>query len=260
MDMETLFEQHALYAWGLCFVAVMGLCSFPILFFISAPYGRHWRKGWGPTIKARWGWVIMEAPSPLCFGAVYVWSGASFDGVPMLLAGIWMVHYLYRSFVFPFRMRGGDKGKPLLTVVMAFAFNVANGGINAYAITIMAPHLVGEGALSLVHVWVGIAVFVCGWVINQQSDAILLGLRKPGETGYKIPHGGMYRWVSCPNYLGEFIEWCGFAIAACTPAAALFAAFTFANLFPRALSHHRWYQGQFPDYPSSRKAMFPGLI
>lgn len=258
--MDALFEQHACYAWGLVFVAVMGLSAFPVLLFISAPYGRHWREGWGPTVKARVGWVVMEAPSPICFGAVYWWSGGGVDAVPLLLGGLWMLHYLYRSFIFPFRMRGGDKGKPLLTVAMAFAFNVANGSVNAYAITTLAPHLVADGALSAVHLWAGVGVFAAGWVINQQSDAILLGLRKPGETGYKIPHGGLYRWVSCPNYLGELLEWIGFALAAWTPAAALFAAFTFANLFPRALSHHRWYREQFAEYPAHRKALVPWLL
>ena len=56
---DALFEQHACYAWGLVFVAVMGLSAFPVLLFISAPYGRHWREGWGPTVKARVGWVVM---------------------------------------------------------------------------------------------------------------------------------------------------------------------------------------------------------
>jgi hypothetical protein len=34
---------------------------------------------------------------------------------------------------------------------------------------------------------------------------------------------------------------------------------TFANLVPRARSHHAWYQKQFPTYPKERKALLPGL-
>lgn len=30
------------------------------LLIIPAPYGRHLRRGWGCTIKARAGWVFME--------------------------------------------------------------------------------------------------------------------------------------------------------------------------------------------------------
>ncbi|MBW2713856.1 MAG: DUF1295 domain-containing protein, partial [Deltaproteobacteria bacterium] len=85
-------------------------------------------------------------------------------------------------------------------------------------------------------------------------------LRKPGETGYKIPYGGFYRWVSSPNYLGEIIEWAGFAMLTWTPAGLAFLVFSISNLFPRAFSHHRWYQEQFEDYPEERKAIIPGLL
>ena len=65
-----------------------------------------------------------------------------------------------------------------------------------------------------------------------KSDAILMSLRKPGETGYRIPHGGFYRWISSPNYFGEIVEWVGFALAAWTVPAWVFAWFTATNLIP----------------------------
>ncbi len=39
-----------------------------------------------------------------------------------------------------------------------------------------------------------------------------------------------------------------------------FAAWTAANLVPRAIAHHRWYRQRFPDYPPERKALIPGLL
>jgi protein-S-isoprenylcysteine O-methyltransferase Ste14 len=95
--------------------------------------------------------------------------------------------------------------------------------------------------------------------VNLHADAVLRGLRKPGETGYAVPHGGTYRFVTSPNYLGEIVEWVGFAIAAQSYAALAFAVFTVANLAPRARSHHRWYREKFADYPTSRKILLPGL-
>jgi protein-S-isoprenylcysteine O-methyltransferase Ste14 len=86
---------------------------------------------------------------------------------------------------------------------------------------------------------------------------VLRNLRGPGETGYKIPRGGAYNWVSCPNYLGEIVEWLGWALATWSFGGLAFAAYTAANLVPRALANHRWYQKRFPDYPVQRKAILP---
>lgn len=36
---------------------------------------------------------------------------------------------------------------------------------------------------------IGIFLFFLGFAINVHSDYILTNLRKPGETGYKIPRG-----------------------------------------------------------------------
>ena len=38
-----------------------------------------------------------------------------------------------------------------------------------------------------------------------------------------------------------------------------FVFFTAANLVPRAVSHHRWYQEKFDDYPA-RKAVIPFVL
>jgi len=42
----------------------------------------------------------------------------------------------------------------------------------------------------------GLAMFISGLVINIHSDHILRNLRKPGETGYKIPTGTLFSYRS----------------------------------------------------------------
>ena len=165
-----------------------------------------------------------------------------------------MVHYLYRTFIFPFRMRGGDKQKPVLTAGHAILFNFFNGSLNAYAITEVAPHLTDEW-LKDPRFIIGVLVFALGYFINHQSDGILRNHRKPGETGYKIPHDGLYKWTSSPNYFGELLEWTGFALAAWTAPAWAFVLFTASNLVPRSVHNHRWYQEKFDDYPKNAKAI-----
>ena len=77
--------------------------------------------------------------------------------------------------------------------------------------------------------------------------------------GYVIPRGGMFRYVSAPNYLGEMMEWLGFAIATWSLTGLSFFVWTVANLGPRAFANHRWYKNRFPDYPPERRALIPCL-
>ena len=106
----------------------------------------------------------------------------------------------------------------------------------------------------------GAAVFGLGFGVNMDSCNRLLRLRreKPGE--YSVPHGGLFRWVSCPNYLGEIVEWIGWALLTWSPAGLAFAVWTTANLAPRARAHHHWYRDRFHDYPAKRKALVPGIF
>jgi steroid 5-alpha reductase family enzyme len=141
---------------------------------------------------------------------------------------------------------------------MGFAFNMVNAWLNARWISHLGPYGGGGGA----EIWllVGLAVFMAGLVMNRRADRALLRLREGGGSGYAVPTGGAFRWVSCPNYLGEMIEWAGWALASRSPAALAFALFTAANLVPRAVAHHRWYRAEFPDYPAERKAVVPFLL
>lgn len=257
--METLFRDHPLYAYALSFVLTFGAVSFFVLLFISAPYGRHAREGWGPSMNARAAWVLMEAPSPIGFSIAFLMHGGLTRAAPMVLALCFLAHYVDRAFIYPFRMKADGKTKPVLTVVMAIAFNCCNGALIGYSITELGGHLTNAW-LTDPRFLVGIALFAFGYYANRKSDAIVMALRAPGESGYKIPRGFLFEYVSAPNYFAEILEWCGFALAAYTTAGAAFAFFTFTNLAPRAFSNHRWYLEKFPDYPKTRKALVPFVV
>jgi len=107
---------------------------------------------------------------------------------------------------------------------------------------------------------IGVLLFFGGLAINIHSDYILRNLRKPGESGYKIPKGGLFSYVSGANFFGEIVEWIGFALATGTLAAWAFALFTASNIGPRAWHHHQWYIEKFKDYPKNRKAIIPFLL
>lgn len=244
--------------WTLGWTA-LALATFAFLFFRTAPYGRHAEGRWGPTIAHRVGWIVMEITSPLVLLAALMTSfEGSLSDLPtshMILVGLWLGHYVYRAVAYPFIMRWKNKRMPVLIMGSAVAFNLVNGGLNGTHLAVR-PTLSIDSPLFLA----GGILFVGGLLINIHSDAILRSLRKPGETGYKIPEGGLYRFISCPNYFGEFIEWIGFAMMAATPAAITFAIWTAANLIPRALAHHRWYRDRFELYPAGRRAVVPFIL
>ena len=236
----------------------MGLITFIILTFINAPYGRHRSAGWEPEISARRGWIIMESiPVFLLTGLLL--SGNNKETVVLIFWTIWTVHYTNRAFCWPYRAKLNKKFMPISVVILAVIFNTVNCLLNGfwlfelndgYELTWLTdPRFI-----------VGIGLFGFGMIINIKSDNILFSLREDGSTGYKIPRGGLFDRVSCPNYLGEIAEWLGFAIATWSLAGFTFAIWTFCNLAPRAFTHHRWYKNEFPDYPTNRKALIPFLI
>ncbi|CAM9488385.1 unnamed protein product [Choristocarpus tenellus] len=99
-----------------------------------------------------------------------------------------------------------------------------------------------------------------GFLVNYRADITLLQLRGQGETGYKIPRGGLFELVSGANFAGECLEWLGFGLAGWSLPSFAFALYTLCNLAPRALRHHLWYIEKFKEeYPCGRKALIPFL-
>ena len=85
-------------------------------------------------------------------------------------------------------------------------------------------------------------------------------MKRENPEEYVIPKGWLFNYISCPHYFGEIIEWAGWALLTWSLPGLAFFVFTFANLFPRALSSHKWYRRNFADYPSERKAVIPCII
>ena len=119
-------HQFAVYA-----ELLLAVFTVLILVFVSAPYGRHERSGWGPTMSSRAAWVIMESPAVLFFLGFYLLGDHRFEFVPLLLCALWMLHYVYRSFIFPFQLKITGKRVPVLVPLLAIVFNILNAYVNA---------------------------------------------------------------------------------------------------------------------------------
>jgi len=244
------------FLWGWLILAPITAL---VLTKIEAPYGRHHKGGWGPTLPSRWGWVLMEIWSPGLMIAWFILGEAWMRPMAVVFLAFWVGHYFNRTFVYPFRMRGGDRPMPWMIVVSAAFFNIGNTLVNGAWLFAWGPEYSWSWLLDPRFI-VGALMFVGGYALNTHSDMVLRNLRKPGETGYKIPQQGAHRLVAAPNYLGEIIEWTGWAVMTWSLAGASFALWTAANLAPRAAANLRWYRETFGDeYPAERKALIPGI-
>ena len=248
---DTAVFNGVVYVWF-----GVGLATFIALLLVPAPYGRHGRPGWGPPLDPRAGWMIMELPAVAIVAALFFTSGRT-AGLPALVFFVmWEIHYVQRTFVFPVLLRSGSTRMPMSIPALAIIFNLFNGYLQGGWLYRVGPGY-AAGWLHDPRFIFGTTLFFAGMAINWHSDAVLRNLRKPGEVEYKVPYGGLFRWVSCPNYFGELVEWIGWAVATWSLAGAAFAFWTAANLIPRAMSHHRWYAERFPDYPKGRRALVP---
>jgi len=250
--MNEIYFNTISWAWLL-----FALVLVPIQLRITAPYGRHSRPTWGLMIGNRLGWTLMEIVSLLVFCFFFLSGTGVKSNGSWLLFALWTAHYIHRSLIYPWRTHTLGKKMPLFIVFSAVFFNSINGFLNGWQLGELQgvpPEIAHPRFLS------GLIVFLSGAALNLYADSVLVNLRKPGETGYKIPQNPVFRLISCPNHLGEIIEWTGFALMAWNLAALSFAVWTAANLIPRALSHHRWYKEQFEDYPTERKAVIPFVL
>ncbi|CAG0882136.1 unnamed protein product [Darwinula stevensoni] len=240
----------------LAYAGVMFLSSL----FMRAPYGRYTSTRYGKlTIPSNLAWFIQE--SSCFFTALYVLLTTlrrSIPSVNKVLLFMFFAHYFQRGFVYPYLMKKSQE-HPLFITLNAVLFCVYHGYLQAFylveAATYPAHHFYTPQFL------LGSALFLIGMGTNMHSDHLLRSLRGSGESGYKIPRGGIFEYVSAGNYFGELLEWWGFALASWFSLPALsFAVFVALFLIPRGMHHHKFYQEKFEDYPKNRKAIIPFIL
>ncbi len=233
----------------------------------TAKYGgRFGESKSGFRLSSKMGWVLMELPALIVFPIVYFAGKNSMQPVPLFFLCVWIFHYTNRALVNPLLMRTAAGSKNSFDPsVMVFGWVVL--ALHSY----LNAAYISEFGSQYTASWfqdprfiAGVVIYAFGFSLNVYSDAILRSLRpkipNPDEPRYKIPFGGFFKFVSCPQYLGEIISFVGLATMTWNLGAVFVVAVTAANLIPRALITHKWFNKQFDDYPKERKAIFPYVL
>ena len=240
--------SHDTYQFLLYAMSVAGAVVFVALYFVRAGYGMFRTSSWGISLPNKLAWMLMEAPAFVIM--LWGWLSSDIDvfAPQFVFACLFLLHYFQRSFVFPLLMRGKSR-MPVAIVAMGIVFNILNGMllITSFFSYPSAEDLYAKGCGYWMHSfpWIGLALFIAGMSINLHSDYVIRHLRKPGDTKHYLPQKGFYRYVTSANYLGELIEWTGFALLTASPAAWVFVWWTAANLVPRADAIYRRYREEF---------------
>lgn len=263
--MGSWAQDESLYHKCLLSLYFLGPPTSAALLFIQAPYGKHRHSGRGPTISPSLAWFLMESPTVFLSLLIYSFGQHSSSLRSLSLLSVFLLHYMHRTCIYPLRLRKASASNtktacdfPVFIALLAFAFNLLNSYLQARWISHYGNYERDQ--------WFwwrfagGFAVFVLGMTMNARADMVLLGLKTQGG-GYKIPRGGWFEVLSCPNYFWELVEWLSWAVMTWSWAGLGFFLYTCANLVPRARANHRWYLQKFgEDYPKGRKAVIPFLI
>jgi 3-oxo-5-alpha-steroid 4-dehydrogenase 1 len=204
-----------------------------------------------------------------------------------------------RTFIYSCLIRGG-KRTPVHVLAMAFAFCSFNGYLQtaqhcrrSEAAAVMdgwtGQKMIGARArrTTLSLVCAGVALFVVGMAINIHSDHILRNLRRPGDTGYRVPMGTVrtrcaraHRHIqavhssTCPARTSSARLLSGRAMrwhrtlwphthSHCPPCSTLDHVRSHITGDTRISNPHslcRWYQHKFANYPRHRRALIPFVL
>jgi protein-S-isoprenylcysteine O-methyltransferase Ste14 len=245
------------YAWASLGIVAGIAIYFLKLMPISGKVDNHTGALLG-SVNKKLGWIIMETPIlvSVCY---FYFAGKNPINPSIVIVGFFVLHYANRALIFPHRIKTAGKRIPTTSILLTMSFYTINGYLIGYYFGSLKTYPI-EWLYDPLFI-LGSGLFVFGFIVNIKSDNILINLRGPNESGYKIPQGGFFKYVSCPNYFGEILEWIGFAIMCWSIPGVMYALWVGITLLTTGLGAHRWYLEKFgEEYPKKRKAVLPFIL
>lgn len=258
ISMMTLTESQ--YYAMIKIMFIVGLFVFIALFFIQAGYGKFQKSSviWSVLLLPNQiAWILMECPVFIEM-MLYLFN-ALFHLDPsverrqvtietLFCFSLFQLHYFQRSFVF------------IVVMLAGAAFNTRNGILQGNWLFNISSDDYYDNLFKQKSFYLGVIFFFTGMFINIHSDHVIRTLRKRGDTNHYLPQRGMYRFVTSANYLGEIIEWTGYAILTQSLCGVLFVYWTIANLVPRSFSIYNLYLNEFGSDVLKKKRIIPFIM
>jgi len=235
-------------------------------FFFSAGYGKFSDPRFGIELDPRLGWFLMELPATLSFSYFYWTSPKAWEAQRVFCAFLFLRHYMNRGWFFPLSIRVAPGKKASFSMsVVAFGvlFTTLHGYLNAKWFAEFAPNLSDLSWFSSPWFLIGYPMYEISFWLTIHSEYIQRNLRdlnNKNDTGYKIPYGGLFDYVTNATYFGELMGWLGWMLWTRSPGGAFVFAVSCANLIPRAFKQHQWYLKKFDNYPKNRKVLIPMIL
>lgn len=172
----------------------------------------------------------------------------------------WTFHYAKRELETLFVHRFSHATMPLGNL---FKNSIYYWGFAAYVAYFVNHPLYTPPGQDLVYI--GMCMFYFMEIGNLSCHWTLRMLRPPGTKIRRIPRGGLFHLVTCPNYTYEILAWVGFNLMTKTVAGMLFMLAGAIQMFIWAKGKHRNYKKEFDGkdgralYPPRRKIIVPFL-
>jgi very-long-chain enoyl-CoA reductase len=221
-------------------------------------------------LKSRLGMVILYSPglaASLYYLATVPRVGG--NGRELATASLLALHYGKRVLecLFLHKYSGSMDGDFLIPVSTFYALTAV---LYAHQQKTVESY---QGAHSQLLYRMGVALALFGQMGNFYHHYLLTKLRDkdscaedtPSQSpsrraAYKIPSGGLFRFVTMPHYFFEIIAWFGLACVTQHFNAFLAVLDMISYLGGRSVANTRWYKSKFENYPSDRKHLVPFIF
>lgn len=243
-------------------ILVAFACCIPVFFLAEATgwmsfgYSKFAQRERRWSLPSRLGMFIIYFPAVFAYPLIFTYMEGPSSSWHTWCMALVVAHFAKRCLETLFLHKYSGVTNLGSTLLISSLYTLVALLLGYFAATDMKLSLLNSTVLKPLVV-VGIVLWFVGTGINFYHHWLLARLRKPGETGYVLPTGGLFRWIACPHYFGEIVAWFGYAFLFHHIAAYIIAATMTAYLMGRSHNTVKWYRERLEGVPSNWKRLFP---